>query len=208
MSNGQEAKDLRNFAGILRPGDSGALDEGRLGSLGRGQQSLSPGRGQAERGSGHRGGDHGEAGCHAQASCGFEWALQGAAELPTNLGDAAARPSKAARKPAGRKPKKNSSRPTDKAVERKAAVAYEREQKRRDRERAREEAARQKEREHRQQAVDKAQSALDKAEREHAERAGAIQAEADAIEKRAQAENARWKKEKKRLDAALQRARG
>ena len=57
-------------------------------------------------------------------------------------------------------------------------------------------------------AVDKAQSALDKAEREHAERAGAIQAEADAIEKRAQAENARWRKEKERLDAALRRARG
>jgi hypothetical protein len=113
------------------------------------------------------------------------------AELPTNLGDATARPSKAARKPAGRKPKKTSSRPADKAVERKAAVAYEGEQKRRDRERAREEAARQKEREHRRQAVDKAQSALDKAEREHAERAGAIEAEADAIEKRAQAEKPR-----------------
>ena len=66
------------------------------------------------------------------------------AELPTNLGDATARPSKAARKPAGRKPKKTSSRPADKAAEQKAAVAYEREQKRRDRERAREEAARQK----------------------------------------------------------------
>jgi hypothetical protein len=129
------------------------------------------------------------------------------AELPTNLGDVTARPSKAARKPAGRKTKKTSSRPTDKAMERKAAVAYEREQKRRDRERAREEAARQKEREHRQQAVDKAQSALDEAKRKHAERTGAIQAEADAIEKRAQAENARWKKEKERLDAALQRAR-
>ena len=126
------------------------------------------------------------------------------AELPTNLGDATARPSKAASKPAGRKPKKSA----DKAAEQKAAVAYEREQKRRDRERAREEAARQKEREHRQQAIDKAQSALDKAEREHAERAGAIQAEADAVEKRAEAENARWKMEKERLDAALQRARG
>jgi hypothetical protein len=129
------------------------------------------------------------------------------AELPTNLGDATARPSKAARKAAGRKPKKTSSRPADKAAEQKAAVAYEREQKRRDRARAREEAARQKEREHRQQAVDKAQSALDKAEREHADRAGAIQAEADAIEKRAQAENARWIKERERLDEALQRAR-
>jgi hypothetical protein len=125
------------------------------------------------------------------------------AELPTNLRDVTARPSKAARKP-----KKTSSRPAEKAAEQKAAVAYEREQKRRDRERAREEAARQKEREHRQQAVDKAQSSLDKAELAHAERAGAIQAEADAIEKRAQAENARWRKEKERLDAALRRARG
>jgi hypothetical protein len=55
------------------------------------------------------------------------------AELPTNLGDATARPSKAARKPAGRKPKETSSRPADKAAEQKATVAYEREQKRRDR---------------------------------------------------------------------------
>lgn len=132
---------------------------------------------------------------------GSKGAFKEHAELPTNLGDAIARPSKAARKPPGRKPKQTSSRPADKAAEQKAAVAYEREQKR-------EEAARQKEREHRQQTVDKAQSALDKAEREHAERAGAIQAEADAIEKRAEAENARWKKEKERLDAALQRARG
>src|SRR6202522_3565919 len=81
------------------------------------------------------------------------------AELPTNLGDTTARPSKAARKPAGRKPEKTSSRPADKA-----------------------------------------QSSLDKAEREHADTAGAIQAEADAIEKRTQAENARWIKEKERLD--------
>ena len=129
------------------------------------------------------------------------------AELPTNLGDAIARPSKAGRKAAGRKPKKTSSRPAHKAAEQKAAVAYEREQKRREREEAKEEAARQRERERRRQAIDKAQAALDKAEREHAERAGAIQAEADAIEKRAEAENARWKKEKERLDAALQRAR-
>jgi hypothetical protein len=48
---------------------------------------------------------------------------------------------------------------------------------------------------------------LDRAERQHTERANAIQAEADTIEKRAQAENARWKNEKERLDAALQRAR-
>jgi hypothetical protein len=54
------------------------------------------------------------------------------AGLPTNLDGAIARPSKAARKAAGRKPKKTSSRPADKAAEQRAAVAYEREQERRD----------------------------------------------------------------------------
>ena len=67
---------------------------------------------------------------------GSKGAFKEHAELPTNLGDAIARPSKAARKPPGRKPKQTSSRPADKAAEQKAAVAYEREQKRRDRERA------------------------------------------------------------------------
>ena len=105
------------------------------------------------------------------------------AELPTNLGGGE-RPTKAARKSKGRKTKKPASRPVDKAAERKAALAFEREQKRRERERAREEAIRQKERERRQQAVDKAQGALDKAEREHATKAAAIQAEVEALEKR------------------------
>ena len=85
------------------------------------------------------------------------------AELPTDLGEATARPPKAARKPANRKPKKTSSRPADKAAEQKAAVAYEREQRNREREQAKQESARQKERDRRQQAIDKAQAALDKA---------------------------------------------
>ena len=58
------------------------------------------------------------------------------AELPTNLGDGK-RPTKAARKSKGPKAKRPSSRPVDEAAERKAALAYEREQKRRDVERAR-----------------------------------------------------------------------
>ena len=127
-------------------------------------------------------------------------------ELPTDL-DGGGKPTKAARKPAGRKANKPS-RPVDKAADRKAAVAYEREQARRKLEQAREEAARQKDRERRQHAVDKAQAALDRAEREHAKRAAAIQAEAEALEKRSQAEDARWGKERERLQAALQRARG
>src|SRR5205823_5935354 len=99
------------------------------------------------------------------------------AELPTNLGNGN-RPTKAALSSKGRKAaKKPASRPVDQAAERKAARAFEREQKRRELERAREEVARQKERERRQQAVDKAQAALDKAEQEHAKRAAAVQAE-------------------------------
>jgi hypothetical protein len=111
------------------------------------------------------------------------------------------------RKSDGQKAKNPSSRPVDKGTERKAALEYERERKRREREQAREQATRQKERERRQQAVDKAQAALDKAEREHANRAAAIQAEMEALEKRSQAEAALWEKEKERLLAALRRAR-
>ena len=128
------------------------------------------------------------------------------AELPTDLGGGRSS-TKAARKSKGPVAKKSSSRPVDKAAEREAARAYDREERRRAHARAREEAARQKERERRQQAVDKAQAALDKAEQEHAKRATAIQAEVEALAKRSQAEDARWNKEKERLEAALRRAR-
>lgn len=129
------------------------------------------------------------------------------AELPRNLGEGG-RPAKAASKAKGSKTKKASSRPVDKAAERKAALGFEKEQERRERERASEEAARQKERERRQQAVDKAQTALERAEEEHTRKATAIQVEMEALEKRSQDEDARWDKEKERLQAALRRARG
>ena len=129
------------------------------------------------------------------------------ADLPSNLGGGG-KPTKSIRTSIPHRPGKSLSRPTDKAAEQKAALAYEREQKRRDLERAREEAIRRKERERRQQAVDKAQGALDKAERDHAERAAAIQGEVEALEKKSQAEYARWNREKERLEAALRRARG
>jgi len=128
------------------------------------------------------------------------------AELPTHLGGGG--PTKAARKPKRPKTKKPSARPVDKAAERKAALAYDREQRRREAERAKEEAAREKERERREQAVGKAQAALDKAEQNHAKRSAAIQAEIEVLEKKSQTEEARWDKEKARLKAALQRVRG
>ena len=73
------------------------------------------------------------------------------------------------------------SRPADKAAERKAALAYEREQKRRDREREREEAARQKKRERRQRAVAAAQDALSRAKIAHEEKKAAIDNEREAV---------------------------
>src|SRR5580692_10602156 len=91
------------------------------------------------------------------------------AELPKNLGEDGRK--KPAHKPSA-KAKKSPAQP-DKAADRKAAQAYERERQRREREEAKEEAARQKERERRQQAVDKAEAALDEAEQEYTERAEA-----------------------------------
>ena len=127
------------------------------------------------------------------------------AELPTNLGGGEG-PTKTTSRSKAPKAKKPASRAVDKAAEQEAATAFEREHKHRELERAREEAIRHKERERRQQAVDKAQGALAKAERNHAEKAAAIQSELEALQKRSRTEDARWHKEKERLETALRRA--
>jgi hypothetical protein len=94
---------------------------------------------------------------------------------------------------------------TDHAADRKAALAFEKEQKRREGERAKEW---KKERERRQHAVDKAQSALDTARRKHEKSAADIQTQIEVLEEMSQAEDAHWEKERERLEAALRRARG
>jgi hypothetical protein len=125
------------------------------------------------------------------------------AELPTDLvGEG--RPKKAAAgKSLGRKPQKHAKQATDHAADRKAALAFEKEQKRRERERAKEW---KKERERRQHAVDKAQSALDAARRKHEKNAADIQTQIEVLEEMSQAEDAHWEKERER--AALRRTRG
>src|SRR5262249_5663634 len=129
------------------------------------------------------------------------------AELPTNLaGDDIS--NKSGSRSVRSKPQKRPERTMYHAADRKAALAFEKEQKRRERERAKEEAAQRKEREQRQKAVDKAQSALDVARREHEKNASDIRAQLEVIEERSQAEEVRWEKEKARLEAALRRARG
>jgi hypothetical protein len=127
-------------------------------------------------------------------------------ELPADLGgdDSSKRPH---RKPARRKPPKHTKRRADQVADRKAVLAFEREQTRRERERAKEEAARQRKRERRLAAVDKAQSTLEAARQKHEGIVADIQSEAEALEKRSQAEEVRWAKERARLEDALRRAR-
>jgi hypothetical protein len=105
-------------------------------------------------------------------------------------------------KPTKRAASKLSEREADKA-----AADFEKEEKRREAERRREEAARQRDRDRREKATAKAQAAVDKAEREHEARASRIEAERDAVEKRVQDEETRWRKQQKKLAAALRRAR-
>jgi colicin import membrane protein len=95
----------------------------------------------------------------------------------------------------------------DKAA-REAALAFERERKRRDSERRKEEAAREKERQRREQAIARAEAALAEAKRDHEAKAAEIERDRAALDRRAQAEDARWAKQKEQLETALRRARG
>jgi hypothetical protein len=126
------------------------------------------------------------------------------AELPADLGDRGSK----TRKLQGRSAQKPPKRGNDQAADRKAALAFEKEHNRRERERAKENAAGEKERERRQHAIDKAQGALDAARRKHEEKTAGIRAELEALENESRAEEARWEKERPRLEAALRRARG
>ncbi|ULK97687.1 cell envelope biogenesis protein TolA [Bradyrhizobium sp. I71] len=138
------------------------------------------------------------------------------AELPTDLGEGQSerkpkskskskpeskstkRPAKAAKKP---------SRKIDDQAARKAAAAFEKEERRREAERKKEEAARARERVRRDKAVATAQAALDKARREHEARSEEIEAERAALDARAEAEQGRWDKQRMKLEQALSRAR-
>jgi colicin import membrane protein len=94
----------------------------------------------------------------------------------------------------------------DKAA-REAALALKRERQRRESERRKEEAAREKERKRREQAVAKAETALEEAKREHEAKVEQIERDRAALDRRAQAEDARWEKQKDKLETALRRAR-
>jgi len=128
------------------------------------------------------------------------------ADLPTDLPSEGRRKQSTPRA-AGRKAVKKAKQTGDTAAGKKAALAYEKEQARRDRAGVKEEAAREKVRVRRQAAVDKAQQALDAASDQHVASVAAIQDEIETLEAKLKSVEARWHKERARLEAALRQAR-
>jgi colicin import membrane protein len=94
----------------------------------------------------------------------------------------------------------------DKAA-RDAALAFVREQKRRDSARRIEEAAREKKRKRQEQEIAKTERALEKASKYHEAKLEKIENDRAALDRRAQAEEAAWEKQKEKLETALRRAR-
>jgi colicin import membrane protein len=124
------------------------------------------------------------------------------AELPKDL------PTDKVKEPKPRpKTKESPARKVDDEAARDAALAFEREQKRRDIARRKEEAASEKRRKQREQAIAKAERALELATREHEAKAKKIEYQRAAFDRRSQAEDARWDKQKEKLEIALRRAR-
>jgi colicin import membrane protein len=123
------------------------------------------------------------------------------AELPKDLPveKLKEKPAKPHKEPPPRKP--------DTKAARSAALAFEREQKRREMKRREEEAAREKEWKRREQAIAKAGRVLEQAKREHETEVQEIEKDRAALDKRSEVENARWEKQKEKLETALRRAR-
>jgi len=127
------------------------------------------------------------------------------ADLPSDLSREKVR-GRPQKRPA--KPGKRPSSKMDNQAARKAALAYERDQRQRESQRRKEAAARTKERERRELAITKAQAAIEEARRAHEQRVGKIDIERAALDARSQAEDRLWAKQKEKLEIALRRARG
>jgi hypothetical protein len=136
---------------------------------------------------------------------GSDGAFRERAELPKELPvdkakERAAKPRATTGEPPAQK--------VDDQAAREAALAFERERKRCESERRKEEAAREKARKRREQAIAKAERALEGAKRDHETKVEEIERDRAALDRRSQAEDARWEKQKEKLEIALRRARG
>jgi len=98
-------------------------------------------------------------------------------------------------------------RPVNEKTARAAAVAFGREQKRRERQSRREERAQEKERERGNRAVAAAAAALEEGKRAHEASVAKIEKARAALDRKLDAEEARWKKKQEQLERALRQAR-
>lgn len=131
-------------------------------------------------------------------------AFQKDADVPTDL-PAAGRRGKAVNSPkTATKPK---SRAIDDSAARKAALAFEKEQRQRESARRKAEAAEARQRERRNRAVAKAEAALEAAKHDHDARVSAIDEERAELDRRREHEDDRWEKLKQRLVTAVRRAK-
>jgi len=127
------------------------------------------------------------------------------AELPTNLSNVEIKRRSRDTRPKAKQP---SAGARDDQATRKAARAFEQQERQRERERRKEEAAQEKQRERRRQAVEEAQTALEKAEQEHQRRVSVIDAERASLEEKSRSEDQRWEAEREKFVDALRQARG
>lgn len=139
---------------------------------------------------------------------GSKGAFKENAELPTSL------PASAAPRPVASKKKVAKAEPAEKSHGKRAdpaqIISFQRVQAKRDAARAKEEVEQQREvverardEELRQRAVDKAQAVFDRARESHDVRMKAIERERLAVERKAEAETARWEKERRALEHKL-----
>ena len=126
------------------------------------------------------------------------------AKLPTDLpiGDSKRAPAKRSAKK--REP---ATETVDDKTAREAARAFEKEQTRRDSERRKEETKRRQEHARRERAITAAEAALEQARQDHQARLEDIEKDRAVLDRKAQAEDARWRKKKEGLEAGLRKAR-
>jgi colicin import membrane protein len=105
------------------------------------------------------------------------------------------------------KPNEPPAREVDEKTARAAALAFEKEKKRREMARRKEDTARERERKRREQAIAKAERALEQAKREHEAKSKEIENDRAALDRRSEAEEARWQKQREKLENVLRRAR-
>jgi len=126
------------------------------------------------------------------------------ADLPSNL--LAGNPRRKPEKAPTRKDKP-ASRRVDGKTARQAAFAFEEEQRRRERQAKKEEAEWKRDQKRRDRAVAAARAAFDKAEQDHKARTASIEKARAALDKKLEAEDARWRKHREKLEEALRKAR-